>query len=468
MRNRSRTNIALLLLLVMAASGPAAAQDTHYWTQQYGTQAELLLGTVVGSLMDLSAVYYNPGGLALQERPSLILGTQAFQYQSIDITDNEGNQSPLQAQKFGPAPSLFAAMLPPKMLDGELAFSVLTKTSFDFRIEAVGSGLLYDNPPDSLAVLGGEFYIDQDVDGVWGGPTWSRAWGKTGVGLTGFVAYQGQRTRNQILFQGLRTQNEGASATFIDSFRFWHIRLVFKLGMAWDYNPLTFGFALTSPGIGLFGQGSALVNIFINDFDIDGDNNPDTELIANSNNDVPAQYKSPASISGGLSYRFGNTTLHFTAEYFDKVDRYEVMESVTFDSPTTGKTYTHRAILELKEVFNWGIGVEQPIRPWLKAYGSYTTDRSAAVDGLASSIAVSTWDLYHVMGGTAFTFWGNDITLGVGYSWGKDRAPKNKNIETSTGPAEIPFEQVDATIEYQQWKFIVGFAFGASQDQSDS
>ena len=94
--------------------------------------------------------------------------------------------------------------------------------------------------------------------------------------------------------------------------------------------------------------------------------------------------------------------------------------------------------------------------------------RSAAVDGLESSIAVSGWDLYHLMGGAAFTFWGNDITLGVGYSWGEDQVSRNPNLQSSGGPANIPFERTRATIQYRQLKFIVGFAFGATQDQSDS
>jgi len=468
MHSKSRTYVLSILILIAISAGTAAAQDTHYWTQQYGTQGELLLGTVVGSVIDLSAVFYNPGTLALQKNPSIVLGTKAFEYQTVKFQDAEGNDSPLQSSSFGPAPTLFAIMLPPKLMKGELGFSVLTRTDFDFRLQAVGSRTFYDNPPDSLSVVGGEFYVDQDVTGTWGGPTWARAWGKIGVGVTGFVAYQGQRTRDQVLFQSLKSPDQGASATFIDMIDYWHVRLIFKLGIAWDYRPLTFGFALTSPGIGLFGQGSSLVDVFINGIDLDGDDVPDTELIANSVKDAPAQYESPGSISGGLSYRYKNTTFHCSAEYFAKVDRYEVMETVTFESPTTGKTYHHRMILELDDVFNWGVGIEQHIRPWLKAYGSFITDRSAAVDDLFTTVAVSNWDLYHVMGGTAFTFYGNDITLGVGYSWGDDRAPKSKNVGTSGGPVELPFADLDATVEFRQWKLIVGFAFGSGEQKSDS
>ena len=249
---------------------------------------------------------------------------------------------------------------------------------------------------------------------------------------------------------------------------YWHVRLIFKLGIAWDFSPLTFGFAATSPGIGLYGRGSSLVDFYTNGIDLDGDGNADTELIANSVKDVPAQYKSPASFAGGLSYRYKNTTVHLTAEYFGKVDRYEVMNTVAFKSPTTGKTYLHTMVLELDDVFNWGIGIEQHIKHWLKGYGSFITDESAAAGNLTTSVAVTSWDLYHVMGGAAFTFWGSDITLGVGYSWGDTGAPDQRNVVSSGGPTGVPFATPDYDIEFRQWKFIVGFAFGKSPDRSNS
>ena len=39
----------------------ARPQDSHYWTNQYGTRATLLGGAVIGSVLDLSGTYYNPG-----------------------------------------------------------------------------------------------------------------------------------------------------------------------------------------------------------------------------------------------------------------------------------------------------------------------------------------------------------------------------------------------------------------------
>jgi hypothetical protein len=48
--------------LALLFAGPATAQDSQWWTNQYGNRARLLGGAVIGSARDLSAVYYNPGG----------------------------------------------------------------------------------------------------------------------------------------------------------------------------------------------------------------------------------------------------------------------------------------------------------------------------------------------------------------------------------------------------------------------
>jgi hypothetical protein len=210
------------------------------------------------------------------------------------------------------------------------------------------------------------------------------------------------------------------------------------------------------------------VDVFINGIDLNGDGEADTELIANGIKDASSQYKSPGSISFGFSYKYKKTTIHGSAEYFGSVNRYQIMPTVAFTSPTTGKTYLHEMTLESDDVFNWGFGVERHIRPWLKAYGSFITDRSAAVENVASTVAVSNWDIYHVMGGTAFTFWGNDITLGIGYSWGDDKSPKSVEIPTSSGTVQSPLHSFDGSIQFRQLKFIVGFSFGTDGRSSDS
>jgi hypothetical protein len=60
-----------MTFLIAALPGAAAAQDAQYWTYQYGTRANLLGGAVVGSVVDVSATYYNPGGNPTSGRRSI-------------------------------------------------------------------------------------------------------------------------------------------------------------------------------------------------------------------------------------------------------------------------------------------------------------------------------------------------------------------------------------------------------------
>ena len=75
---------ALLALLAATAAtvstlpAPGRAQDTHYWNSQYGPHAMLLGGTIVGSVKDMSATYYNPGALGYIENPELLVSANVL------------------------------------------------------------------------------------------------------------------------------------------------------------------------------------------------------------------------------------------------------------------------------------------------------------------------------------------------------------------------------------------------------
>ena len=58
---------ALTVAGLLCSAGEAAAQDSQYWTQQYGPRASLLSGAVIGSVGDISGTFYNPGALGLAD-----------------------------------------------------------------------------------------------------------------------------------------------------------------------------------------------------------------------------------------------------------------------------------------------------------------------------------------------------------------------------------------------------------------
>ena len=89
-RSARRRAIASTLAGLFALATRAAAQDSQYWDIQYGPVGQLLGGQVVGSTRDLSATYYNPGGLALGEDPDFLLSVQAFKRQDLTSKPVEG------------------------------------------------------------------------------------------------------------------------------------------------------------------------------------------------------------------------------------------------------------------------------------------------------------------------------------------------------------------------------------------
>src|SRR5262245_17817049 len=102
---------AITSVLLLFSCATVRAQDSQYWTQQYGPVAELLGGVVVGSTRDLSATFYNPGALALTKDPSLLASVESFEITKIDAT-SEPPVLEFRDSNLRPSPSLFAFAFP--------------------------------------------------------------------------------------------------------------------------------------------------------------------------------------------------------------------------------------------------------------------------------------------------------------------------------------------------------------------
>src|SRR5262245_35732398 len=109
-------NLFVAWMALCTLASPAAGQDNHYWTTQFGNRARLLGGAVVGSASDLSAVYYNPGALAQIPEKELILSGTMFEYERLRITDALGPGRDLASGRWFLAPSLVAGELRLKAL----------------------------------------------------------------------------------------------------------------------------------------------------------------------------------------------------------------------------------------------------------------------------------------------------------------------------------------------------------------
>ena len=442
-----RTFAVLLLLGLFACWRSVQAQDSNYWSEQYGTRSELLGGAVVGSPQDLSTTFYNPGGLSRLKTESFLLSAKALEYQRLTAKESSGRFTDLAHDRFGVAPSLFAGTFPRSWTTATLAYSLLTRQRFEFRIDN-WTDLATSSFGDSVAR---NSYIDGRIAEQWGGLTWSRPAGDFGLGATLYGAYRSQRSRIEALEQPQSTGPSGVAVAFVDDYSYWHVRLLAKLGVHWEYEHISVGITFTTPGLPLFGDGKAAAYRSV--VPIDSTSGVPTITEAIVANDPSVTYRSPASVAIGGRYGAGRNAFYVTLEWFDSVERYRVLDAPEVPDSGPGSLLGANITQELNSVVNFVVGYEYSPREQLTFYGSFLANFSSSTEDPGAAHTFSTWDIYQFTGGAAFTYQQMDFTLGASVAAGGEEL----NFQNDVWAAPI-IDPVD--IRYRRVRFFIGFEFG--------
>jgi hypothetical protein len=449
---RSRP-ILLSLAVVVLVPRAGGAQDANYWTLQYGPVAQLLGGQVVASTRDLSATFYNPGGLGLSEKPSFLLSTYAVGVQSVSVNPvDTGELRPLSSRTLGPAPSLIAVALPRGWLGQQtrLAFSFLVRQAFDIRLQARSVG--------DLAGLryGAEELLDQSMIESWGGLTFARRMGDSwGLGITWYGIYRGQRTRRESSLQTSNASLAGVNALTVSDFNYGHMRTLAKVGVAWQSERWRAGLAVATPSLGVWGRGDAGYTDSFDGIDVNGDGQPDSVLSNGYVKDAPADFHSSWTVAGGLAWQGEHQRLDVTAEWFAADGPFTVID-VT--GPDVEGDFSQGYVQEFKSVLNAGVGYERRLSSGVKLFGAFHTDFSAVPEDSSLNLATSTWNLYHLTAGTEFSVAGSRFTLGASYAMGSNEVTVGGKL-----PPDVPLLGVTEhpTVHYSRLTLIVGFVFGS-------
>ena len=436
-----------------------SAQDAHYWNLQYGTRAELLGGLVIGSKVGLSNTYYNPGALGLLERPSLVLSSLALELTSFSLPQEEP-QKDIKSTRLSTVPSFVAGTLWFEVLGGsQLAYSFLTRQNFDLRLsltaeqQTPGSG----GAPDTLRA--GEILQEESVGENWVGITWSKATSEgLGVGATMYIAYRGQRRRSQLIGQESVTGGPGRGAHFIDTFNYWHLRTLAKLGVLYESEEYSLGVTATTPSLGILGSGSVFTSIY------DPLSTPGTPFsAANYQESLTPDYQSEWSLGAGCSYKYKSTRVHASLEWYQAIARREVLPSEPFKESSAGKVLNNSAVQELDAVTNYGIGVEHVLSSKVQLFASYITNFSALPEKTDANMAIATWDINQLTGGGNFIFKGVEFTVGLEYGFGRNSIDRLQfNGGGATG--ELAFEAGSQEVRFRRLEGFLGFTFLFGED----
>ena len=446
--------------VLLLFSSSSFAQDVHYWTHQYGTRSNLLGGAVIGSVLDLSGTYYNPGGLSLIETDDveLLMFAKVFQYPTITIEGLGVEDRSISDNHLGEAPTLVAGSLPIKGLgDHWLGYSFLNRHETKFGLSGSGTGAL---PSPTLSIAGSPSAVDlrmyEKLAEPWYGVTWAyKISDKFGVGISNYLTFRSHRLSYQTTLQFLSDGGQVHMALDSREYKYNYYSLLWKIGLAYDLDRITVGLTVTTPGLKIYGDGRIGQNTTVIRHDPE---NPDY-MAVDSQKGLNVNYKSPLSLGAGVTYKLGPTNLYGTLEWFSGIGEYTVIAGDDFTAQSNGEILPSQIIHEISPVLNIAVGVEHTLSQKFTLYGSFWTDFSARKEESNTNLSVTDWDLFHFMFGTTFTALGSQFTVGMGYARGSKTEDQQQPADDPTlgDIARLYFS--DLKYSYASLKWIIGFSF---------
>jgi hypothetical protein len=376
----ARTLTAIILAggAVLFTAVPALAQDSQWWTNQYGNRARLLGGSVIGSSRDLSAVYYNPGGLAVVEEPDALLTGYVFELDNIKYTDVLFKDTELSSTRFDAVAGLIAGQIPFKFLgDSRLAYSYLTRHNLEYRFN--GGGVV---PADSFpgfegaAELSAAITFETRLREYWGGLTWSAPVDRFGLGVSMFVANRSQRLR----YAGSLTATDAIgllTSSSTRSYDYYDWRLLWKIGVATSFERWNVGLNITTPSLHLFGNG----DLAYETLEVLADTN---HLTSTFQEDLGTGYASSWAVGAGGEYVGEGWKAHIALEWFDAIN-VVVLDGQPFASQTDSTTVIDPDVKNvMRSLVNVALGYEHHFSDKYSGYATFYTDWTGSEAGVES------------------------------------------------------------------------------------
>ena len=447
------SSVRRIFIIFICIKGILIAQDANYWSHQYGSRSTLLGGAVIGSVLDLSGTYYNPGALSLIADPDVLLASKVFEYPHYILESDINDDSEIGSSAIGLAPSIVATMFDfDWQEDHRLGLSVFTRYDvfFDLRntfIEAKAS-----DPGNTLI---SDFQVHQDLYELWAGLSWSyKIQEKMGIGVTQYFTFRSHQSNIRKVTEIVSLDEELNYDLNSREYNYQIYSILWKMGITFDFYGLTIGLTATTPSVTYYGNGSSGLNLTSSANDTSG--NDQTRVAAHFQKDVKAQFRTPWSIGVGTTFKIPKVNIYLSAEWFSPVSKYAVIEPTTFYSQIGSDTLQNGVTHELNGVLNMGLGFEYHVSEDMTVNFSFTTDFSAIDPDSDTNLSIASWDTYHLFTGSSFKIGKSMITLGFGYSYGKHSLRETDVLYPEIFDTFVVPENYN--FKYRNYKFLIGFS----------
>ena len=445
--------IFTMIILLNIFISNISAQDSQYWTLQYGTHSTLLGGAVIGSVSDLGATYYNPGMLALIEDPAFILGGAIYQYTQIKFKNALPGQRDLTSSSINSTPTLTAGSFRfPGLPKHTFGYSILTRSQSRIEFSFRDAVVIGNTGAPGNETLNSDFSYLQEIDDDWLGITWAYSPAKKiGIGITPYLSVRSQDANIRTTAFGILPDDNVTNVDILNEFEYDVWRFLTKIGFGYQSGAFSTGITITTPSLQVFGDGESAIRRLVS-----GSPNGNNFVNSDFQENVKANYKSSWTVGSGIGYEIGNTRLHFAFEWFNAVKKFRILETEDFVGQTTGDSIGHNITLELNSLINFGLGAETMLSKNVQLYGSFITDFSAANSRSIRNTTVTNWDLFQFAAGTSFEIKKVELNLGVTHEFGSREVPPPTSEDNAILGVSDP---EDIKLSTNITKFIFGFAF---------
>ena len=435
----------------------------------------LLNGTVIGSVEDLGAVFYNPARLSHFESPAFAIAGHVYQYDRLRIENGLGEGINTEETNFGGGPSLVSGTFRLPFLEGhEFAYAFLSRTRSNARL-----GFSFDDFGDYIDAFPGDELFSGQVtltkrnNDEWMGLSWAYPFtDRLSVGISGFYSVNEESTDAVLRLQGYSANNETGMYYNRRGYGFRTQSLLAKIGVSYDGNIASYGLTVTTPKMVGLSEGRTNYETFLAGVDTTagGDGIDDDIYIINNQSGLKVNELTPWSIGFGAGFKIGKSTLHVSAEWFDAIPFHVVMNSEPFVGQSSGDTLILAVVDQLNSVFNYGVGFEWYVSESVQFFGSFATDFTAVRDDVTpftefqevTSNSTYRADVFHLGFGTAIYTKFADITVGATYAKSDYSVDRNISVNPGAGdPSGV------GRIINQRWRFLVGFSFPFAEGLKD-
>ncbi|MEM9549366.1 MAG: hypothetical protein AAGA77_25565 [Bacteroidota bacterium] len=395
--------------------------NSHYWSHQYGARGLLLNGSVIASVNDETAIFYNPGSMGLTDDYGLSLSLLTPTFSVVRTTDFLGEGTSFVDRGLGLAPGLVAAMLKPFGTD-RITMGLTTFTRFKSEVKVEDRQVRpVTGHPDQIFL--GDVDFNRRLSETWLGLALSfRLQKNLAIGFTQFLTWRGENVALNFRKEILDKDNPATLiAGWRSNFEYGYSAnggSLTKFGICWKPGDIKLGATFTSSTYSLILKGA--------DYAFDDQKVVDNTSTSESNDRAVDlnDYHTPWSAGVGIEIPVGGSKLSISAEYFNQVEKYDLIDDT--DDPLDGlssdpETTTVRIGQANQRVLNVAIGIE---RSWNQKYTwfyGFRTDfspRSLFELGEGVSFLASTPNIYHISTGGAYAYRKSQFSVGIDYGFG--------------------------------------------------